>query len=858
MEKAKDLQPEHAKPIMGESPGVDLSVMLDCTGSMGSYISMCRNKIKDIIAEVKETYPQSEIRISIVAYRDIKDDKRFEVLSFTQSSDSAKKFLDILQAYGGGDTPEDVNGAFQKALFAIEWENPVRLLVHVADAPCHGKKFHKCDDDFPQGHKDDLQWEKIFKKLVELRIDYLFLKVLDTTDQMFLLFKEIAQKQGSETNELSFQQELVSDSGSKAQKDGKKVGHEEHFAAKICEKVKSCVDKELKKGFKKKLEKRTTENANLVENVKKSIAKIIEKYDFEALKKKYGDLSSKIGECILSSNNFIEALADEDCLCLTFDIGRSQAAIVDPSQVIIKDVFPSFLTAGSFFYSTEFALKKNKLAHGGYEKNADGLIIKGAAQENITGVMPLYLCEENWPVAKQLMKMTMAWAVTLEPSGYVYTQIKIVPFLLFAKIAQMLHEKPDSEFLLFQFELVKKTCVQIMKDGSQKDFSNKFDQEVIDLYSKYVENPGLRTIDSIANNTMFLAQLYIAKECGFPLPEGEKYFEIFLKAVLEEEIRRKLYPLDEVINQNQWILDLLNVDFQTLIEDPVEKFKNANKKESNPIYEQAFLEKIGECKTKEETETEKVLYEEKKYEEIKYEEYKEEKPKKNIIYKDYDFKRGNDIYTIAQQKAIDDHNHILKKVVEYFYPLIKIIRGKEVESPTNFFSWGIDTDTKFFTLYIQNKLQTKNADRREAFVEKRYMNPWIQDREYIQYWYNKSIEDEKKIRINTVIANMKSMHSNKKASIFAYSDNLNEAAGALMGTRIGDGTIRAFHLELCQGKALFIRDKVMMLTSGHYKGVRLYTDLVYWNIGRKKGNSLCRAYPSEKGSLCSFLNHLVI
>ena len=849
MEKAINLTPENAKPMMDESPGVDLSVMLDCTGSMGSYITMCRNKIKEIIAEVKAAYPQSEIRISIVAYRDISDQKRFEVLPFTHSSDEAKQFLDKLKADGGADTPEDVNGAFQKALFVIEWKNPVRLLVHIADAPCHGKKFHNCDDSFPQGHKSDLPWEKIFEKLVELRLDYLFLKIGDITDQMFLLFKEIAQKNGSDTYELSFQQELVSDPG-KPQNGGKKVGHEEHFAAKICEKVKLCVDKELKKGFKKKLEKRTSENANLVENVKKSIATIVEKYDFEALKKKYGDLSSKIGECILSSNNFIEALADEDCLCLTFDIGRSQAAIVDPSQVIIKDVFPSYLTAGSFFYSTEFALKKNKLAHGGYEKNAEGLIIKGAAQENITGVMPLYLCEENWPVAKQLMKMTMAWAVTLEPSGYVYTQIKIVPFLLLAKIVQMLHEKPDSEFLTFQFELVKRTCVQIMKDGSQKDFTNKFDQEVIELYSKYVENPGLRTIDSIANNTVFLAQLYIAKECGLPLPQGEKYFEIFLKAVLEEEIRRRLYPLDEVINQNQWILDLLNVD-QKIIEEPVEKFKNANKKESNPIYEQVFLEKLGaKEETVKETETEEVKYEEKKYEESKCEEYKYEKPKKNIFYKDYDFKRGSDIYNVAQQKAFDDHNHILKKVVGYLYPLIKILKGKEVEAPTNFFSWGIDTDSKFFTLYIQNKLQTKNADRREAFVEKKYMDPWTQDREYIQHWYNKSIEDEKKIRINTLIANMKNMHSDEKASIFAYSENLNEAAGALLGTRIGDGTIRNFHSELCMGKALFIQDKIQMLTSGHYKGVRLYTDLVHWNIGRKKGNKLCRAYPYEAGSLC--------
>ena len=952
--KSKNLL-ESAK---GETPGVDFCVMLDCTGSMGGYIAMSKNKVKDIMAQLKEAYPNSEIRISIVAYRDIQDPKRFELQQFTDSSDEAKSFLNKLQAQGGGDCPEDINGAFQKALFSLEWKNPVRLLVLVADAPCHGKIFHKEHDDHPNGHKSDMDWEKIFQKLVDLRLDFLFLKISVITDQMFNLFLDMAKKKGIEGYELSFQQELIRDANSedKSKKDPKKVSHEEHFAAKICEKVKASVDKELKKGFKNKLEKRTTENSDLVENIKKSIAKTVEKIDFAELKKKYGDLSAKIGECILSSNNFIEALADEDCLCLTFNIGRSQAAIVDPSQIIIKDVFPSFLTAGSFFYSTEFALKKNKLAHGGYEKNAEGLIIKGAAQEDITGVMPLYLCEENWEVAKQLMKMTIAWDVTLEPSGYAYNQIKTVPFLILAKIAQMLHEKPDSQFLAFQFELVKQTCVQIMRDGSLKKFEHKFDEEVIELYNKYIDHTNLRTIDSIANNTVYLAQLYIVKECGLSLPQGVLYFDNFIKLLLEEELRRKSFPLDEVVNINQWILDLLKVDVKTLIEDPVEEFKktNAPKDKGVSMYAQTFLltlelhqkdykEKLAknkleemekkteleetkqensidmvegkpkelekseikgneyeilekiEVKTKVVEKTsedkgieneiievktkplEKILdrevegiehekeekidkideskepiktlevkgiehKEEKKYEEIKSEEAKFEKiEKKELNVNIHNFRRGNNQYSDIQKKAIDELVKVFKKVIGYVYPLAKLIKGKEVEHPDKLLTWGINNDSKLFTLYIQNKLQTKNSERREAFEKKQHMNPWTQDIEYIQHWYDKSIEDEKKIRIGNFLAEMRNKDSGDKAKIFAYSEDLYEAAGALLGVHVGTVEFKSFLDELCLGKAVFIREKAKIL-KGNYLGVKIYSDIDYWRISKKKANRLWKAY----------------
>ena len=46
--------------------------------------------------------------------------------------------------------PEDVAGAFENAL-KQKWEAKSKYAIFIADAPCHGKKYHDCGDDHPQG-----------------------------------------------------------------------------------------------------------------------------------------------------------------------------------------------------------------------------------------------------------------------------------------------------------------------------------------------------------------------------------------------------------------------------------------------------------------------------------------------------------------------------------------------------------------------------------------------------------------------------------------------------------------------------------------------------------------------------------
>lgn len=837
--KAKLITPE-------ENPGVDFCVMLDCTGSMGSYITMAKNKIKDIIQQVKDLYPHSAIRIGIVGYRDFNDQPPFEILPFIEKVDEAKAFLDKLKASGGGDIPEDVNGAFQKALYGLQWVNPVRIIVHVADAPCHGKEFHSTDDHYPNGNIADFPWNQLFKDLVQKRIDYTFLKISNLTDKMFEKFKKIAIANGAEEFEINFTQELATAPN--------KSNKEEAFAAVISDKIKGSLEKELKKDLKRKLEKRTSENKELVAQTRAYIKDIVSKIDINSLREKYSELAAKVGECILSANNFIDALADEDCLCLTFDIGRSQAAIMDPTQIIIKSVYPSFLTAGSFFFSTEYALKKNKLAHGGYEKHAEGMILKGAASENITGVMPLYFCEENWRVAKQLMKLTIAWDVTLEPAGYQYLQMKTVPFLILAKLAQMKHEKPGSEFLNFQFDLVKQTCRQIMADGSKEEFERKFNDEVMAFYEKYVEDPSCRTVDSIASNSVFLAQIYIAMELGAK-SKGEEYFDKLFLGVLEEELRRKQYSFPDDFDQNAWLFKLLNINVEEQINKPFREFIEKQKKENKGIevsaFETSFLQvlelkegsKVEPMSKKEDKVEKKEGIEEEKKSEDKAPTTEGKGDLKDKGFKDVEFrfKEEGAEYNETQAKAFSDYEITLKKVMAYLYPLRMLLTAKKAEDPNKFKEWGIANDFQFFALYIQNKLQSKNAYRREAISTGNYRDPWTQGEEYIKSYYSKLLEKERANCMTKYLNDMKSSKSGAKAIAFATTENLNEAAGALMGSNVGDSFIEYFK-RLLEPGATKIKEKVEMLTSGHYKGVKLVLDKPGWVCGRYNANLFLRTY----------------
>ena len=59
-----------------------------------------------------------------------------------------------MNATGGGDTPEDVQGGLNHAL-KMEWtEGSIRQLFLICDAPGHGKDICDGGDSYPKGSPD--------------------------------------------------------------------------------------------------------------------------------------------------------------------------------------------------------------------------------------------------------------------------------------------------------------------------------------------------------------------------------------------------------------------------------------------------------------------------------------------------------------------------------------------------------------------------------------------------------------------------------------------------------------------------------------------------------------------------------
>ncbi|KAL8277555.1 hypothetical protein RQP46_009987 [Phenoliferia psychrophenolica] len=156
-----DMQASYA-PIPSEASTserqLDLVFILDCTGSMGSYISSATKNIELIVENIlqseKLTSPES-LRIGLIAYRDYPpQDNSYITNSYELTSDvsNIKEHLKKLYASGGGDGPEAVTAALKAAL-ELQWRPAAsKMAVLIADAPPHG--IGEYGDGFPQGGPD--------------------------------------------------------------------------------------------------------------------------------------------------------------------------------------------------------------------------------------------------------------------------------------------------------------------------------------------------------------------------------------------------------------------------------------------------------------------------------------------------------------------------------------------------------------------------------------------------------------------------------------------------------------------------------------------------------------------------------
>jgi len=182
--------------LLDKHKDVDVAFLLDCTGSMSSYIQEAKNKITTLVDSITSKY-ENKVRLAFVGYRDHCDGmKRIETLQFTHSIAAFKNFVGGLVALGGGDAPEDVLGGLE-AVAHLGWLSSSKLIIHIGDSPPHGHRFHNLSphaDHYFNGDPRGINVEDVFKIMKKMGLMYFFGKVNSSTDKMFNEFELIGGK----------------------------------------------------------------------------------------------------------------------------------------------------------------------------------------------------------------------------------------------------------------------------------------------------------------------------------------------------------------------------------------------------------------------------------------------------------------------------------------------------------------------------------------------------------------------------------------------------------------------------------------------------------------------------------------
>jgi hypothetical protein len=127
-------------PVATAKPRVELVFALDTTGSMSGLIEGAKRKIWSLASFIAQGQPTPDLRVGLVAYRDIGDAYVTKVFDLDSDLDRVYRRLRSFHADGGGDGPEHVARALDESVRKMSWsqeQSVVKVIYLVGDAPPH-------------------------------------------------------------------------------------------------------------------------------------------------------------------------------------------------------------------------------------------------------------------------------------------------------------------------------------------------------------------------------------------------------------------------------------------------------------------------------------------------------------------------------------------------------------------------------------------------------------------------------------------------------------------------------------------------------------------------------------------------
>tara|TARA_Y100000589_G_scaffold216063_1_gene203883 strand:- start:635 stop:1780 length:1146 start_codon:yes stop_codon:yes gene_type:complete len=118
---------------------VEISFIVDATGSMGDELEFLKEDLKSVIDRVKNDDANLDISTSTVFYRDEGDDYVTRKSEFTGDLNKTIDFINQQSANGGGDFPEAVHSALNVGINELQWSDnaKTRIAFLLLDAPPH-------------------------------------------------------------------------------------------------------------------------------------------------------------------------------------------------------------------------------------------------------------------------------------------------------------------------------------------------------------------------------------------------------------------------------------------------------------------------------------------------------------------------------------------------------------------------------------------------------------------------------------------------------------------------------------------------------------------------------------------------
>jgi hypothetical protein len=115
---------------------VDIVFAVDTTGSMGGLLDGAKRTVWSIANQVRDIDPSADLRVGLVAYRDLGDAYVTKDFALSDDLDAMYVELSSYQAAGGGDVPENVDAALYDAVHKMKWRSGAKKMIFlVGDAP---------------------------------------------------------------------------------------------------------------------------------------------------------------------------------------------------------------------------------------------------------------------------------------------------------------------------------------------------------------------------------------------------------------------------------------------------------------------------------------------------------------------------------------------------------------------------------------------------------------------------------------------------------------------------------------------------------------------------------------------------